>query len=449
MNLNEVLKGKLKPMKFLNRNKANDIEEKPKELIAENKSFLKPKEIKERPKFINKNKETNQEIAVVFQNEIQEETKDFFNKIKEEAPKQFQKKIISSFKKNITSKEDNIEEKPLWKTDQKKFNEIDEDIIKPKSFYDKDGVPILKIQKNHQQNLDFQNVEKENFIFNLEVIINQIFNQKGSERVNSLKTLSKAISKDNFQKHIAALLEILTIVSDSSEVEVKTIHLFNDFFLNKIFCELIKEELKKGDTILKDFEVMHIIKILINLKILLKFILKHSFYNTKTMNAFPVNSIIDCLDQLDIQVDDDKIKEKIKNLQISFQENKNQILEMKKNLLKKEINPIKKEENSVLKVNNTPNVWTFNYRYEKIISIKDFFYEQKQFFPHIIINKNGNKYESWEQYLNNMFYLLKEVKTFFLFYYILIIFFFSFFYEFIISFCVSLLIILFRILVKV
>ena len=50
------------------------------------------------------------------------------------------------------------------------------------------------------------------------------------------------------------------------------------------------------------------------------------------------------------------------------------------------------------------------YKHQAIIDSRDIVSQKEKgdFFPHVI----GSKYDSWEQYLNNMFYLLKEVFLF-------------------------------------
>ena len=46
------------------------------------------------------------------------------------------------------------------------------------------------------------------------------------------------------------------------------------------------------------------------------------------------------------------------------------------------------------------------YKQQEIMNLKDLILSESDFFPHVI----GSKYDSWEQYQNNMFFLLKEVN---------------------------------------
>ena len=47
------------------------------------------------------------------------------------------------------------------------------------------------------------------------------------------------------------------------------------------------------------------------------------------------------------------------------------------------------------------------YEQQEIINLKDLIFSESDYFPHVI----GSKYESWEQYQNNMFFLLKELNV--------------------------------------
>ena len=229
-----------------------------------------------------------------------------------------------------------------------------------------------------------------------------------SEKLIILTTILSSFQskKSNFKNQISQILEFLTDFAD--ENEEKAVELINSFFLELFFCETLKEIISQGSQIFKDQEYTKIIKMISNLQLLYQFMIKHSFSNRKPLENFPINTIIEALD---LFVESrKKVKEiaEIEKLQKLFTEYKNISLERKKNELRKKIAEQENEEEKARKekyIKFKRREVDITYKNQPIIDLNDIFLDREDFFPHVI----GSKYDSWEQYLNNMFYLLKEV----------------------------------------
>ena len=443
-----------KPIKFINRNKPkekeNEIEENVKEEIKSNliekNDFLEKNpetliNVKNKPKFINKNKEIKEKI---FENSSIEYTNDLQNNIsfKESVPKiEVKEKIFQKFmpstekfsKENEKFKLNNkkmqyderINEKNKektdidnisWRNNKKTENKINVD-ESDKDFNNDDD---LIDDSNSEENNDWNMLKNQVQINDLKIDSYQeqttilshkypLSNESESNKLTSLKNIVK--NKKNSEK-ISIIIQDLVDIAKSNEEE--TVDIYEDLFKNKFFIEMIEVELSKGESVLKAFEMSNMIIFIINMKFIIDFTLKHTFSKIQTIQSFPMKALMDCLDLLELQENDSIKLDTIKVLKNDFNECKKIIEEIKINKLKQGKNCRENEENknsSFIFKKSIPVNYTINYNYEEILEIDQLLRPKIQFFPHII----GDKYDSWEQYLNNMFHLLKEVNIYFFF----------------------------------
>jgi len=276
----------------------------------------------------------------------------------------------------------------------------------PKKDWNKESMnPLFEgdrnLGKELQKKYDIKYILKE-----LANIKNMLMKTK-SEKMKILTVILNSFSKKNsdFENETRKIIDLLVDLADNDEE--KAVEIINLFFCEVSFYETIKEEIGKSNHVFKDNEFTEMLNMISNLKLLLEFLLKHSFSNMKAIENFPLTCIIENVEMI-LEGPKQKPKEieKLKNLQKTFEEYRSTIKERKKLEINQKLIP--NQENKVETLNyfpSKPKDVPITYKFESIIEQKDILGKAPEIFPHVI----GSKYDSWEQYLNNMFHLLKEV----------------------------------------
>lgn len=366
-----------------------------------------------------KKKNKNQEKEIQFIEQPKQMENQWFNNEKTENSKKIEKNN-SNFKKLNETKNKNIPEEikfeeedfptkqmPSFNKNTKKEQNIQTGSSQIGNLNEDDQTFLRNKMQKKNSNLEGNEINKE--LSNLNVILKK----NKSEKLGILTTILSSFQskKSNFKTQTSQILELLTDFAEESEE--KAVELINSFFLELFFCETLKEIISQGSQIVKDHEYTEIIKMISNLQLLYQFMIKHSFTDQKPLENFPINTIMEALDLFMGSRTKAKEIEKIEKLRKSFTEYKNISSERKKEELRKKIAEQEKEEEKARKekyIKSKPRKVDITYKDQSLIDVKDIFFDREDFFPHVI----GSKYDSWEQYLNNMFYLLKEVFYFFI-----------------------------------
>lgn len=370
---------------------------------------------------INKNIKTDPEIKTEKNQKSSEEIK--FEEIKE-VPKNLNFRKNPPKTKEFADASGNKNDLNFRKNPNEKKQNSNNDIKMPSSdknlkFRDNEQ----KQQEGNTQN-ENDNEGKEMFFGGLikkkiasldnKDLIKELSNLKNILRKNKsekLDILTKILNsfqskKSEFNNQAIQILELLTDFAD--EDEEKAVELINSFFLELFFCEILKEIISQGVQNVKDQQLKEYIKMISNLQFLFEFMIKHSFSNKKPLSNFPINTIIEALELIIGSQSKSKEIEKIEKSLKYFTEYKNILSEKKKAEIKKKIDEKEQEEEKFQQekyIKSKPMEVDITYKHQAIIDSRDIISQKRDFFPHVI----GSKYDSWEQYLNNMFYLLKEV----------------------------------------
>lgn len=284
---------------------------------------------------------------------------------------------------------------------------------------------IHKNGQNNNENILLDEIPTKKLHEIKEAIINERdmnFRQNKGGNLNFMRkyedfernSTEKKIHRIEPTKNICVVLSELHLSLNNDKEE--GLPLIDNFFSNLWNIELIQQELQKPNKLMNQENIDSFLNFSKSFSEIVHFILLHTNKNLKLLNKLPLSDFQDSLEQIKLQINDSDLQIQFSELENVFRDYKNYVKQLKADILKDlgrqcredDDLPIQNIEFKSSKAIENP----ITYKYDNIIEVYDLFNRKKNFFPHVI----GDRYSSWDQYINNMFYLLKEVFTFFLFF---------------------------------
>jgi len=260
----------------------------------------------------------------------------------------------------------------------------------------------------HEFNFNYTqttNNEKRNKIFlsqNFLTINCNLQKEQLIKKYLDIKDLEKVINKTNYYENllflqITNLLIISRCNSESAKLIIKT-------FLNSYFLNTVREYLKKMN---KDIELFNILKCekKFNFFNFLtetnEFFYKISNYFLSLQSKFPTSELEDLVIKLKEIFEEDQVEFiYVKNISESFEKFKNNLTPFSAPEIK--INIKEALKRGFINVENVP----IDYQYTSIeLSTEELL---EPFTKSIEVHREKGSYESWERYINTLFYLTRE-----------------------------------------